>query len=192
MRLAVCLAAALPLLVGGSWANPSCVPHWHVLMSHNPLFYSIRALEASSRDNVWVVGDQQVGESDYLPVVERWDGRRWRRSTNGLGRNVSVGDVAVISPDDVWAVGDSFDRASGKTDGLLTHWDGRSWTAAAPVRVPEADPPYDATVESVLAITSSDVWAILVVSSWRIRERGRRSSVAALRAALGRDQMEAS
>jgi hypothetical protein len=66
----------------------------------------------------------------------------------GAGLNNSgLSGVAVVSDNDVWAVGHLRPRA------LIEHWDGTNWSVAA-VRAPGT------LLNGVAALSSSDVWAV--------------------------------
>ena len=53
------------------------------------------------------------------PGAIRWDGQRWQR----MPGDFYVRDVAVLAPDDVWALG-----ATSVDTGVVHHWDGTGWT----------------------------------------------------------------
>jgi hypothetical protein len=67
----------------------------------------------------------------------------------------SLDDVSVLSDDDAWAVGDR--TASGsKVLTWVRHWDGSRWSAVAS---PSPGTSQN-SLDSVVAISSSDVWAV--------------------------------
>jgi hypothetical protein len=73
----------------------------------------------------------------------------------------TLNEIAVIAPDDVWAVGRKYVPAGTgmETQTLAMHWDGAAWTI-----VPSPSPsPYPgggwADFQSVHAVSSNDVWA---------------------------------
>ncbi|MDQ3704946.1 MAG: hypothetical protein M3437_06955 [Chloroflexota bacterium] len=64
-----------------------------------------------------------------------------------------LSDVSALSANDVWAVG------RWGNDGLIVHWDGRSWTRAKlPTIGPQ--PGLNSRLSAVAAISSDDVWAV--------------------------------
>jgi hypothetical protein len=68
-------------------------------------------------------------------------------------------DIAVIAPDDVWAVGDFFDGAD--TRPMSLHWDGAAWTVVE-VNLPPVAVPGGIATSHVWAVDASapdDVWA---------------------------------
>jgi hypothetical protein len=77
----------------------------------------------------------------------------WRTvSSPAGGANGALGDVAVISPSDVWVVGRS--DPQGRT--LSMHWDGQEWTV---IPSPNFGTRPNA-LSGVVAVASDDVWAI--------------------------------
>jgi hypothetical protein len=91
------------------------------------------AVDASSAGNVWAVG-QESGAS----ATVRYNGTSWAVVPSpNIG---TLHGVAVIAPNDVWAVGD---------DGAI-HWDGTTWTQQASFL----------GMYAVSGIASNDVWAV--------------------------------
>jgi hypothetical protein len=66
-------------------------------------------------------------------------------SPNPSGDFPILRSIAVVSPDDVWAVG----------DGLIEHWNGNRWRLVS--AAPGGNPP---NFKSVTAVASNDVWAV--------------------------------
>ena len=62
--------------------------------------------------------------------------------------------VSAAGPDDIWAVGQSYNFLAGET--LVEHWDGAAWAV-----VPSLDdvPPFTA-LYGVLALGPNNVWAV--------------------------------
>ncbi|MEV3922814.1 hypothetical protein [Actinomadura coerulea] len=97
---------------------------------------------------------------DFAPdganLMARWDGARWALAPGPVSAKPDRGsghvvDVASLSADQAWSVGDV------QTAGALTaRWDGAQWTA---VDNPAADRPY-ATLVSVHALSATGVWAV--------------------------------
>ena len=102
------------------------------------------AISASSRANVWIVGQEASG-----PFVERFNGRRFTRVPIPFAHwkanyrrqvNSYFEGVAAISPTNVWAVG---------TFGI-EHFDGRSWTLVSRRRV----------FSAINALAPTNMWAL--------------------------------
>jgi len=73
-------------------------------------------------------------------------------SPNPDPSNNALDAVAVVSANDVWAVG----RAGNNT--LAEHWDGSQWSVVPTPNPPEAN--NDSELLGVTAIASDDVWAV--------------------------------
>jgi hypothetical protein len=110
-------------------------------------------VSALSAADVWAVGG--VGAS---ALVEHWDGSRWDRlnlprsvargrSLAGLPTARLLTAVSAASPNDVWAVGEDYNKKLSAW--VVLHWNGASWSVVATT-------PLELT--AVAALSSSDVW----------------------------------
>jgi hypothetical protein len=96
---------------------------------------------------VAAVGPQEawgVGYASNHALIMHWKGTAFEevpapKKANGKGYRLT--SVAGVSPDDVWAVG----------EGLVLHWDGKSWQR-------RDDPGPKLT--GVAALSANDVWAV--------------------------------
>jgi hypothetical protein len=69
-----------------------------------------------------------VDREHYRPLVEHWDGTRWKLIPTpdvGAGDGFLSG-VAAVGPGDVWAVG--WTAHGDSLQPLVEHWDGRTWS----------------------------------------------------------------
>jgi hypothetical protein len=112
------------------------------------------AADASSPTDVWAVGSSEHLSPSQSAIAVRWDGSQWTRS-NVPGVE-TLYDVAVIGPDDVWAIGDAgFDEHGDSIDDWLGHWDGSRWSKAEP------PPDWDlVNASSIAAVATDDVWLV--------------------------------
>src|SRR5205823_5913477 len=87
----------------------------------------------------WAVGRHDDGVA-YRTLIERWDGTTWQRvpSPNVGSEPNSLNDVAVIGPDDAWAVGwhvagrrDRRGRASDRRSGAAAPGHAARWQRLA-------------------------------------------------------------
>lgn len=87
---------------------------------------------AAERGGVWAVGVAYNAQGEGHPLIEHWDGTAWRivPTPHTAGRGETLESVAVLGPEDVWAVGAS-STPDGTAGPLTLHWDGRTWTAVA-------------------------------------------------------------
>src|SRR5262249_52879442 len=96
------------------------------------------------------------GTSGDQALIEHWDGRAWSLvpSPPSGAPDTSLAGLAVIAPQDIWAVGTTYTLGKGAT--LVEHWDGRAWTI-----VPAPNPGMlGSDLSSVAAAGSDDVWAV--------------------------------
>lgn len=119
---------------------------------------SLSAVSAFSASDVWAVGN-----ANYLPLVEHWDGQNWKlvpistpNSTiprDQLGQNTqdSLDGVVAIANNDAWAVGRSI--TNGISHGLIEHWDGSAWSTASLL-------PPGSSLNTIASVFANDVWAI--------------------------------
>ncbi|MCF2529606.1 hypothetical protein [Yinghuangia soli] len=111
------------------------------------------AAAADGAGGAWAVGVAYTGGVGR-PLVEHWDGTRWRivDVPFDTAQAHSLEGVAVLGPDDAWAVGSS-SGADGVSHPTAYHWDGTAWT-------PAAMPPVEANLHGVSADpVSGVVWA---------------------------------
>jgi hypothetical protein len=120
-------------------------PPWQIDDGPNVPFNSIFA---ASAEEAWAVGGESIAE---------WNGSQWKLVPGAtLGSSIApdLRGVSGSGPDDVWAVGEKQDPAN---DGaLIEHWNGTSWTAAAPA----TGEPAGSALVAVSADSPSDAWAV--------------------------------
>lgn len=152
-RLLFGVAAGMFVLAGASGAGASGSCRWKLSATVPPrsesAFYGVAARAAN---DVWTVGEQGSTESgnEGRPLVEHWNGRRWRLVSTPAGAG-SLSDVAATAPDDAWAVGDYRGRA------VTEHWDGVSWRIVPSPNVGVS------SLAGVAAEGPQNVWAV----GWR-------------------------
>jgi WD40 repeat protein len=110
---------------------------------------------AVSKNDIWAVGafSEVADQGVYVdqPLVEHWDGKQWSVvQTPDVGRGWLAG-IAVVSPSDVWAVGNEGSGGSGRA--LTMHWDGATWK--------DVPPPIGAGgLNGAVAVAADDIWAV--------------------------------
>lgn len=104
-------------------------------------------------DDAWAVGEFtsiQLPENGALHgMTLHWDGASWTRVPNPTETmdSVHLHEVVAISPDDVWAAGQS------PNGPLFMHWDGSAWTVVS-------NPSTSGGIYQLAAIASDDIWAV--------------------------------
>jgi hypothetical protein len=106
----------------------------------------------SSSTDVWAVGAQ--GSRHPTPVIEHFDGLAWSLVSQPVGGyDSALRSVAVIGPDDAWAVGEQ-----NLAQTVTEHWDGTSWSLV-PSPYPTANNAQN-MLAGVAAFGAKDVWAV--------------------------------
>jgi len=109
-------------------------------------------------------GDSTVIETSASVQVTTMDttSHNWTFVAETLGVTSSVlYDVAIISEDNIWAVGELFlNDSSGQLDPLrynAAHWDGSRWNV---IRVPYIyqGTPFHSAIKCVFAFSDTDIW----------------------------------
>ena len=135
-------------LSGGS---RTVIEHWNGTawsIVYNPnlgVSEILRSVAVVSANDVWAVGGYINNWGDpYNPLIEHWNGTSWSIIP---GPNVSVNNpfygVAVVSANDIWAVGGI----------ILEHWNGTTWSI-----VPS--PNLTGAAYSIASVSNNDVWAV--------------------------------
>lgn len=136
----VAVTACQPTVETGQW-TPEHVPARASAMSE-------LSVVASGGGVTWAFGDWHEGKSDKgaptsLAFQRDADGRWHETQMPDVG---TVDSAVLLSPDDVWALGQKYDRP-------IQHWDGERWTelpvgaASQPVRM------------TAIAAVDGQVWA---------------------------------
>jgi hypothetical protein len=111
-----------------------------------PALTGILAIDAVSTNDAWAVGQA----ADKTTLAKHWDGTHWRRvKTPNSQTPDRLTLVTAISPDDVWAVGESTQNQHTFTE----HWDGRRWAL-----VEDGIATRFAVVAGLSGTTDDDAW----------------------------------
>lgn len=138
---------------GSTW-RPVALPN---LGRHS--FGEFADVAGSSATDVWAVGYRGGGRVNAAPLIEHWNGTRWRvtplPSPHATGY---VTAVSALSPTDAWAVG-WYGSSSHHVSTLSLHWNGTHW-----IRVPTPSPASSGAkavdhLSAVVAVSADDVWA---------------------------------
>jgi hypothetical protein len=141
---------------------------WSIVPSPNPSAYNrLRSLAALSSTDIWAVGAS--GDNNFTSaqsLVLHWNGTAWSRvpSPNGGSSYNTLNALAVVSANDIWAVGQSAPDQNAYGQGLTLHWNGSVWSA---VPNPNFD---DVRLNGAVAISSRDVWAVGGTSTGALAE----------------------
>jgi len=131
------LAVASIVLLGAVTfgANPAGATraHWRVPVHFAGHVGGFNDIAAFSPTNRWAVGRLVAGSgrsSHLVPLIERWNGKRWYRfKTPPVPKEATAGSelksVVIRAPSDVWVVGVAGDELD-ETD-YVARWNGRRW-----------------------------------------------------------------
>jgi hypothetical protein len=117
-----------------------------------------QVISADTSGGVWAAGGKirGVGEAGQFAgsLVERWDGSKWIEGPSPPG-DAALSALAVVNPEDVWAVRGGGLRAVGTYGGggheEFLHWNGTGWDLSASI---------DGTLNELAARGPDDVWAV--------------------------------
>ncbi len=117
-----------------------------------------------SSNDVWAVGYyNNNNETVQNTLIEHWDGTAWSviASPNPGKKVNALTSIAVVSANDIWAVGNYSDSVVGSNKTLVEHWDGTSWSAIASPNI-SGDDNY---LNGVTAASTNDVWAVGIAAT---------------------------
>jgi hypothetical protein len=134
---------------GTSW---QVIPSGNMPGSNNELY----AVVAISPSDVWAVGYWGNAASGFSTLIEHWNGSTWTivSSPNALGDNF-LSAVSATGANDIWAVGRSRNPSTFRTNTLIEHWDGNSWSEVIGFGVEPESAAY-----GVAAVSPTDAWAV--------------------------------
>ena len=82
---------------------------------------------ATSATNAWAVGSSGCGCGPGNSLIERWNGKVWKRVHSPGPGGYSLEGVAAVSADSAWVVG-ATGEGDGPTKALILRWNGAAWT----------------------------------------------------------------
>jgi hypothetical protein len=88
----------------------------------------LNAVAALSDTDVWAVGSKDP-RYRHGPLIEHWDGTRWRVFDSSFPVNTRLDSVSELSSSDAWVGGEySPDTSTNAVLPVLAHFDGISWS----------------------------------------------------------------
>src|SRR5260370_1707444 len=116
---------------------------WQVIPSPSPGSVSspLTAVAVVQADDVWAAGRFSNTTDPSGPLstlIEHWDGHKWQVVPSPNPESSStINGLAVVSANDIWAVGFSSPSLStGPFHTLTEHWDGKTWRGVSSPRPP--------------------------------------------------------
>jgi hypothetical protein len=127
---------------------------WSIVASPSPAatgFNGLRGVVALSATNVWAVG-YATGSG---ALILHWDGTAWAMVPNpSPSTNTSLDAISAVSPNDIWAVGQSDDGAYTIRT-VTMHWDGQTWQLVSSPNYRQRS-----YLFGVKAFAANDAWAV--------------------------------
>jgi hypothetical protein len=124
----------------------------------------LQTVVARSPADAWAAGAlYAVGPGNLYgldPVgalIEHWDGSQWSIVANPAAAQAGavILGLTVVSPDDIWAVGQQNASSGSTVIPLIEHWNGTSWRRAAAPAGSQAS-----WLQAVSADGGGDAWAV--------------------------------
>ena len=136
-----------PLSLKGVYGSPNCPP---------PNSYYLASTAVVSSNDIWAVGSYIADCFHETTLIEHWNGSSWSviSNPNPAYTYSLFTSVAVVSSNDVWAVGFSWNSVNFYQT-LIEHWNGSNWSI-----ITSPNPTSDSLFSGVAAVSSNDVWAV--------------------------------
>jgi hypothetical protein len=119
----------------------------------------LNSVAVVSAKDVWAAGVSNCrNDTCSETLIEHWNGSQWSvvTSPNAKGTFNATNYLAVISANDIWAVGGTSDVHSYNAQTLIEHWNGSQWSI-----VTSPNPgSHQNDLNSSVAISKKDVWAV--------------------------------
>ncbi|MBA3552005.1 MAG: hypothetical protein H0W27_03920 [Actinobacteria bacterium] len=117
----------------------------------------LSGITAVDGDDIWAAGWSEADAGRLAePLVEHWDGRKWRVSETPHPSAYGVlSGISAASATDVWAVG--FFIKDQREQVLVEHWDGQEWSVA---RADEPESAINAGLQDVSTLPDGRSWAV--------------------------------
>ncbi|HEX8599489.1 MAG TPA: S-layer homology domain-containing protein [Chloroflexia bacterium] len=136
---------------GAAWSvvdSPNGASNQNTLMDIN----------AVGPNDIWAVGtyrDSSGGTDQELTLIQHWDGEKWSvvPSPSPGSNNNALNSVAMLGPNDGWAVGSYSNEGSTNVLTLVMRWNGLTWNL-----VDSPSPNNRARFEDVDVAAANKVW----------------------------------
>jgi alpha-tubulin suppressor-like RCC1 family protein len=129
--------------------------HWTIVPSPNPetgagAFDELAGIAGTSPKDLWAVGTYSNG-TFLSPLFEHWNGTSWKFVAGPITGDFGTA-VTVVSPSDVWAVGDDLEAT------VSEHWNGHAWSVVSTPLLQNGAAPTN-FLTGVGSAGSHDIWA---------------------------------
>jgi hypothetical protein len=119
---------------------------------------SLSGVAAVSASDVWAVGSGSNSMGYPQTLIEKWNGTQWKVvNSPSLKQHDNLLDgAAVISANDIWAVGVSSTRNPSVDQTLTEHWNGTKWSIVSSPNVQG----YNDYLNGVAALSAHNIWTV--------------------------------
>lgn len=126
----------------------------------------LSAVAVVSASDIWAIGQANNGQGVPETLTEHWNGSQWNvvaSPSPGLapGGDDSLHGVAVVSTNDVWAVGDYSISSNSRELALIEQWNGSQWNV---IPCLDTGATFNA-LSAVSVISANNIWAVGYSSS---------------------------
>ena len=119
----------------------------------------LTGVSAPSASNVWASGYEEGSGLSFVPYVLHWNGKAWSltKTPNRGDVGSSLRGIIALSPDDVWAVGQTQTDGNSVIATITEHFDGRAWSV-----VPSPDPGLlgNDSLDGVASVAGGQLFAV--------------------------------
>jgi hypothetical protein len=116
-------------------------------------FDVLNGVAAVSGRDVWAVGQQGTVDNSR-PLIEHWNGQRWKVVPNpSLGGASALDGLSALSRSSIWAVG--YHQGSSGIVALIEHWNGHAWRVTA-----NPSPAPSSSLSGVAVASATNAWAV--------------------------------
>ena len=133
---------------------------WSIVTSPNTSSNDfLDGVAAVSANDIWAVGEDFSNFTPAQTLIEQWNGTSWSivPSPNPSTNASILFGVAVVSANNVWAVGTGFNSTGTRQNTLTEQWNGTSWTI---VHSPNPSGAGTSILFGVAVISASSLWAV--------------------------------
>lgn len=127
-------------------------------------------VSSSGPDDAWAVGVYADSDALNAGLAEHWNGTSWELATLPVpsGDQATLDAVDDVAPDNVWAVGTTYNGSAGTSpDGvtLIEHFDGTSWSIIPSPNGATGTPGDSNILDAIAGTDPDDLWAAGYVSN---------------------------
>jgi hypothetical protein len=121
----------------------------------------LNAVAAVSANDIWAAGNTGQSVSPTSPtktLIEHWNGTSWQviSSPNPNVSGNHLDGLAVVSSNNIWAVGFTFNYSTMADQTLIERWNGNAWSI---IPSPNASANYN-FLGNVAAVSARNIWAV--------------------------------